>query len=122
YARMSGEIADQAIIDNLRDAYPNAKIGHAYASTEAGVGFHVDDEREGFPTGFLGAQRDGVEIKIENGSLHIRSSATASRYLGEDVRAIQRDDGFVDTGDIIEVRGERCYFAGRAGGIVNVGG
>ena len=62
YARMSGEVADQAIIDNLRAAYPQAKIGHAYASTEAGVGFHVDDEREGFPVSFVGAQRDGVEI------------------------------------------------------------
>jgi acyl-coenzyme A synthetase/AMP-(fatty) acid ligase len=119
---MSGEVADQAIIDNLRAAYPQAKIGHAYASTEAGVGFHVDDEREGFPASFLGAQRDGVEIQIENGSLHVRSPGTASRYLGEGYRVIPRDDGFVDTGDTIEVRNERCYFVGRAGGIINVGG
>lgn len=122
YARMSGEVADQAIIDNLRAAYPHAKIGHAYASTEAGVGFHVDDEREGFPASFVGTQRDGVEIRIENGSLHLRSPGNASRYLGEGVRAIRRDDGFVDTGDTIEVRNERCYFVGRAGGIINVGG
>lgn len=122
YARMSGEVADQTIIDNLRAAYPHAKIGHAYASTEAGVGFHVDDEREGFPASFLGTQRDGVEIRIESSSLHLRSAGTASRYLGEGLRAIPRDDGFVDTGDVIEVRNERCYFAGRAGGIINVGG
>jgi acyl-coenzyme A synthetase/AMP-(fatty) acid ligase len=122
YARMSGEVADQAIIDNLRAAYPQAKIGHAYASTEAGVGFHVDDEREGFPANFVGTQRDGVEIRIENGSLHLRSRGTASRYLGEGLRAIPRADGFVDTGDTIEVRNERCYFVGRAGGIINVGG
>jgi acyl-coenzyme A synthetase/AMP-(fatty) acid ligase len=122
YARMSGEVADQAIIDSLRSAYPQAKIGHAYASTEAGVGFHVDDEREGFPASFVGAQRDGVEIRIENGSLHVRSPGTASRYLGEGFRTIPRDDGFVDTGDTIEVRNQRCYFVGRAGGIINVGG
>ena len=31
-------------------------------------------------------------------------------------------DGWVDTGDMIEQRGERYYFAGRRGGIINVGG
>ena len=31
-------------------------------------------------------------------------------------------DGFVDTGDMIERRGDRCYFVGRRGGIINVGG
>ncbi len=31
-------------------------------------------------------------------------------------------DGFVDTGDIIERRGERLYFMGRANGVINVGG
>ncbi|MBV8840335.1 MAG: long-chain fatty acid--CoA ligase, partial [Alphaproteobacteria bacterium] len=30
--------------------------------------------------------------------------------------------GFVDSGDVIEQRGDRCYFAGRRGGIINVGG
>ena len=31
-------------------------------------------------------------------------------------------DGFVDTGDMVERRGGRYYFAGRRNGIVNVGG
>lgn len=122
YARMSGEVADQAIIDNLRAVYPRAKVGHAYASTEAGVGFHVDDEREGFPASFLGEPRNGVEIKIKDGSLRVRSAGTAVRYLGEGRGAVAGEDGFVDTGDVIVVRGERCYFAGRTGGIINVGG
>ena len=49
YVRLSGEIADQAVLDSLRRAFPHASIGHAYASTEAGVGFAVNDGREGFP-------------------------------------------------------------------------
>ncbi len=47
--RLSGEIADQAVLDALARAYPGAAVGHAYASTEAGVGFEVTDGREGFP-------------------------------------------------------------------------
>ena len=122
YVRMSGEIADQGILDNLRNVYPHAKIGHAYASTEAGVGFEVDDGCEGFPASFLNECRNGVEMKIEGGSLRLRSPGTAVRYLGDGLHAIADDNGFVDTGDMIAIRGERCYFAGRTGGIINVGG
>ncbi len=32
------------------------------------------------------------------------------------------EDGFVDSGDIVELRGDRYYFVGRRGGIINVGG
>ena len=31
-------------------------------------------------------------------------------------------DGFVDTGDMVELRGERYHFVGRRGGIINIGG
>jgi acyl-CoA synthetase (AMP-forming)/AMP-acid ligase II len=31
-------------------------------------------------------------------------------------------DGFVDAGDIVELRGDRYYFVGRRGGILNIGG
>jgi len=31
YVRLSGEIADQAILDHLRACYPRARVGHAYA-------------------------------------------------------------------------------------------
>jgi non-ribosomal peptide synthetase component F len=50
YVRLSGEIADQAVLDSLRAAFPDATIGHAYASTEAGVAFDVNDGLAGFPT------------------------------------------------------------------------
>jgi acyl-coenzyme A synthetase/AMP-(fatty) acid ligase len=121
YVRLSGEIADQAILDALKAAYPWAKIGHAYASTEAGVGFEVSDGREGFPSTYLEGGLPGIDLKIEDGSLRIRSSRMASAYAGTS-EALIRPDGFVDTGDMVEVRGGRCYFAGRRGGIINVGG
>ena len=122
YARMSGEVADQTILDGLRAAYPRAKIEHAYATTEAGVGFEVADEREGFPASFLHERRNGVEIKIEDGTLRVRSAGIAARYLGKTNPVIADKDGFVNTGDAIDTRNDRCYFVGRADGIINVGG
>src|SRR6202035_3163401 len=101
--------------------FPAASIGHAYASTEAGVGFAVNDGREGFPADLLG-QRDGVEMKVEDGSLRIRSMRTAHAYVGRNASALTDSDGFVDTGDMVELRGDRYHFVGRRGGIINIGG
>src|ERR1700692_916380 len=122
YVRLSGEIADQAVLDGLEKAFPHASIGHAYASTEAGVGFAVNDGLEGFPAEMIGKNRDGVEMKIEDGSLRVRSTRAAHAYVGRHAAALTDNDGFVDTGDMVELRGDRYHFVGRRGGIINIGG
>ena len=122
YVRLSGEIADQAVLDGLSRAFPEASIGHAYASTEAGVGFAVNDGLEGFPASMIGQNRDGVEMKVVDGSLRIRSTRTAHAYVGRNAAALTDGDGFVDTGDMVELRGDRYHFVGRRGGIINIGG
>jgi acyl-coenzyme A synthetase/AMP-(fatty) acid ligase len=125
YVRLSGEIADQAILDSLRAAFPRAVVSHAFASTEAGVAFEVSDGLAGFPASHVEQVRDGVEMKVEDGSLRIRSPRTASRYVGSDMPLADKD-GFVDNGDMVERHvdrhGDRYVFTGRRGGIINIGG
>jgi acyl-coenzyme A synthetase/AMP-(fatty) acid ligase len=122
YVRLSGEIADQAVLDGLHRTFPEASIGHAYASTEAGVGFAVNDGFEGFPADLVARSRDGVDMKVEDGSLRIRSLRTAQAYVGRHAAALADPEGFVDTGDMVELRGDRYHFVGRRGGIINIGG
>lgn len=121
YARLSGEIADRAILEGLASFYPRAKIVHAYASTEAGVGFEVTDGREGFPASYLDGL-PGVEMRIVDGSLRLKSRRVADRYIGLDELKLADADGFVDTDDLVERIGDRCYFKGRRAGTINVGG
>jgi acyl-coenzyme A synthetase/AMP-(fatty) acid ligase len=120
YVRLSGEIADQPILDALRRTYPLARIVHAFASTEGGVGFEIEDGRAGIPQSLLGSEGE-VQMKIVRGSLHIRSARTARSYLGA-ADTLLDAQGYVDTGDILELRDGRYYFIGRRGGIINVGG
>jgi acyl-coenzyme A synthetase/AMP-(fatty) acid ligase len=122
YVRLSGEIADQGILGQLRAVYPEARIAHAFASTEAGVAFDVSDGLSGFPASLIGQKGAEVEMKVEDGTLRIRSARTAIRYLGSEGKTLAGEDGFVDTGDVLELRGDRYYFVGRRGGIINVGG
>lgn len=121
YVRLSGEIADQAILDQLRLFYPQAGLSHAFASTEAGVAFDIKDGKSGFDPVVIN-NTPGVEMKIEHGTLRIRSDRNASRYLNHECRPVKDKDGFVDTGDVLELRGGRYYFVGRRDGVINVGG
>lgn len=121
YIRLSGEIADQAILNNLKAFYPQARIVHAFASTEAGVAFEVADGIAGFPESVI-EQTPNVEMKVANGTLWIRSTRTATRYLGDHPPVLKSTEGFVDTGDLIDLRNGRYHFVGRRDGVINVGG
>jgi acyl-coenzyme A synthetase/AMP-(fatty) acid ligase len=122
YLRLSGEIADQPVLDSLRAAFPNARIGHAFASTEAGVAFDVNDGLAGFPADLMGENPGQIAMKVEGGTLRIRSGRNAARYLGSTENSLAGADGYVDTGDLVELVDGRYYFRGRKGGIINVGG
>lgn len=122
YVRLSGEIADQGILDALRAAFPKAVVAHAFASTEAGVGFEVEDGLAGFPASLVGVSGQGVEVDVSRGTLRLRSPGNAIRYLGEGAPPLKDTEGFVDMGDRLELRHARYYFVGRSGGIINVGG
>jgi len=121
YVRLSGEIADQAILDHLHAAFPDADIAHAFASTEAGVAFDVGDGLSGFPASYIGRRGD-VEMRVVDGSLHIKSGRISFGYLGDGVPQPFDEDGFVETGDIVELHDGRYHFVGRRGGIINIGG
>jgi acyl-coenzyme A synthetase/AMP-(fatty) acid ligase len=120
YVRLSGEVADQAILDALQSAFIGAAVEHAFASTEAGVAFTIDDRLAGIPESALGAHAL-AETCIVDGTLRIRGAGTAICYLGGD-KPLKDGEGFIDTGDRLELRDGRYYFVGRVGGVINVGG
>jgi acyl-coenzyme A synthetase/AMP-(fatty) acid ligase len=122
HVRLSGEMADQPILDKLRALYPRAEVAHAFASTEAGVAFEVADGKQGFPADLIGQERGGVTLRVTDDTLLIRSPRTAARYLGNTADVLADPEGFIDTKDIVERRGDRYHFVGRSDGVINVGG
>jgi acyl-CoA synthetase (AMP-forming)/AMP-acid ligase II len=118
---LGGEIADDRILATLAAFYPNARLVHIYASTEAGVGFSVADKRSGFPASYLTAPPAGIGIKVENDRLYVRNPHVCPHYL-DTPDSFAGEDGWVDTGDVVEVQGDRVQFLGRANGVINVGG
>ena len=122
YVRLSGEIADQAILNRLQGGFPQAAIVHAFASTEAGLAFEVSDGRAGLPADYAAALVPQVEAEIRGQDLHIRSPLNALGILDRARRPVAAEDGFVETGDLLTLRDERYHFTGRRTGEVNIGG
>ncbi len=118
---LGGEIADKNTLLALKKKYPTAKISHIYASTEVGVGFSVIDGKEGFPVSYLDGGLDTIKMKIDReGLLLIASSQQGQKYLSNDI--MYDANGYINTGDIVELKDGRVYFLGRDSGAINVGG
>ncbi len=99
---LGGEAADQGILDSLLCRFPAARLRHIYATTEVGTVFSVSDGLAGFPASWLGLDLKGIRLSI--------SDHETLTVVG------------VDTGDVIEIIGDRALFRGRLDAMVNVGG
>lgn len=118
---LGGEIADESVLRALKNKFLDSKIIHIYASTEAGVGFSVHDSLAGFPLEYLENGFGDILFKIsENNTLMIKNKEQVQQYIGE--TKLYENDGYIDTGDIIEIKNNRVYFLGRDSGSINVGG
>ncbi|HTR97852.1 MAG TPA: AMP-binding protein [Candidatus Acidoferrales bacterium] len=114
---LGGERVDQAVLDQLHARFPRARLSHIYASTEVGAAIVVHDGREGFPAAWMSppdapADPSAVQFRVEDGRLLVRSPY-----------ASPAGEGWVDTGDEVEHRGDRILVTGRRGAtLINVGG
>lgn len=122
---LGGEITDAPLLAQLASQFPNAKIMHVYASTEAGVGFAVTDSQPGFPKQWLTAGVNGNSLKVDSENvLWIKTVAAKNTELAKVNNTIVEVDsqGYVNTNDVVMIEDNRVYFKGRANGAINVGG
>ena len=86
-----------------------------------GVGFSVTDGHEGFPKSFLDDDLPNIKIKIDSkGLLWIAPGKQDQYYVSK--TDMYDKEGYINTGDLVELRDDRVYFLGRDSGAINVGG
>lgn len=138
---LGGEAVDQATLDALGRVFTGTRLVHIYATTELGRCFSVTDGKAGFPARFLDqVSADGVEMRIDDGELVVRSANAMSGYEQPDSAAADADteaescegktqdasplirNAWFRTGDLISVENDRAYFVGRKTDMINVGG
>lgn len=118
---LGGEAADQPTLDRVAAAFPGARIVHIYATTELGVVFRVNDGRAGFPAAWLDDPGREAELRVVDGVLEVRSPRRMAGYRSAD-QAPASPDGWLRTGDLVRVEGDRARFEGRADRLLNTGG
>ena len=118
---LGGEPIDQATLDRLRAAFPDARLTHIYASTEAGVVFAVHDGRAGFPAEWLETPPQNVGLRIRDGRLQIKTPNAMRAYATETAQPLT-DDGWLATADECEIDGDRVFILGRKDSTINVAG
>jgi acyl-CoA synthetase (AMP-forming)/AMP-acid ligase II len=118
---LGGEASDQPTLDRIRMAFPAVRMTHTYASTEAGVVYAVHDGKEGFPVEWLDKAPKGVELRIVDGFLQIRTPNMMRGYASKQDQPLL-DDGWLSTADLAVVEGDRVRVLGRDDNTINVGG
>jgi acyl-coenzyme A synthetase/AMP-(fatty) acid ligase len=110
---LGGEPVDQAVLDQLRGLFPDARISWIYASSEVGASIVVHDGQAGFPVEWLDQIRPGrPTISVVDDELVI-----ASPHHGLGL------EGAVRTGDRVVVADGRVQITGRLDtDEINVGG
>ncbi|MEU8219073.1 AMP-binding protein [Micromonospora taraxaci] len=110
---LGGEPVDQAILDQLRDIFPAARISWIYASSEVGASIVVHDGRAGFPVDWLGRETPGrPTLSVVGDELVVTSPFHGAGLAGP-----------VRTGDRVQVRDDRVLITGRLDSDeINVGG
>lgn len=132
---LGGEPVDQSLLDRLRDLYPQARLTHIYASSEAGACIVVSDGRAGFPASWLeqGDEQDdivapsGSERRVENAFR--RPTRARLRIVDGCLQVLspwahgEAAGAWIVTGDRVRVDAGRVEVVGRdEPTIVNVGG
>jgi acyl-CoA synthetase (AMP-forming)/AMP-acid ligase II len=116
---LGGEAVPEFVLDRLRDLFPEARTSQIYAITEYGSCVSVRDGRNGLPASILNRDDDApVRFRIVDGQLEVLSRVQMKGYWGQD----QIREEWRPTGDLVELRGDRIHFVGRASDTINVGG
>jgi acyl-CoA synthetase (AMP-forming)/AMP-acid ligase II len=117
---LGGEAIDQPTLDRVKAAFPEARLTHIYASTEAGIIFAVHDGLEGFPSQWLDRPLHEVQVRIRDGAIEVKTPHAMQEYVSETAQPIT-SDGWLRTSDLAEKDGDRVRIR-RKDNIINVGG
>jgi acyl-CoA synthetase (AMP-forming)/AMP-acid ligase II len=111
------EVMADATLQRLREAFPNAGVKQTYGLSELGV---LRSKSETDASLWVKIGGVGFETRVADNVLWIRSEANMVGYLN--APSPFDAEGWMCTGDCVEVRGEYLRILGRNSELINVGG
>ncbi len=120
-ATLGGEIVTQDVLDLVDHFFKPSKLTHIYASTEVGTAVIVSDKKAGFPSDYFDQTRK-VKFRICEDVLEVKSPSAMAMASGNERMKGVDSEGWISTGDVLEMKDGRYFFVGRKDGRINVGG
>jgi len=111
------EVMPDVTLQRVKTIFPNAQVKQTYGLSELGV---LRSKSESDDSVWVKIGGQGFEVKVVDDILWIRSEANMVGYLNAPNPFDQ--DGWMCTGDQVEVRGEYMRILGRESEVINVGG
>lgn len=111
------EVMPESTLRRVSEIFPSARLQQTYGLSELGVLRSRSKESNSVWVKIGG---DGFETKIIDGLLHVRSESAMVGYLN--APSPFDDEGWMNTGDMVEVDGEFMRILGRESEVINVGG
>ena len=111
------EVMNEATLRKVREVFPNAAVKQTYGLSELGV---LRSKSESDDSLWVKIGGDGFEVKVLDSVLWIRSEANMVGYLN--ALSPFDEQGWMCTGDQVEVRGEYMRILGRKSELIFVGG
>lgn len=111
------EVMPEGTLERLRARFPNATLLQTYGLSEVGI---LRSKSESSESLWVRVGGEGVETRIVNGMLEIKSASAMLGYLN--APSPFTDDGWFMTGDAVEERDGFLRVFGRTSDLINVGG
>jgi long-chain acyl-CoA synthetase len=111
------ERMDQPTLDQLCALLPNIDFRQTFGMSELGI---VRVKSEARNSLFMKIGGEGVETRVVDGVLQIRSQTRMLGYMNAE--SPFDSEGWYDTKDIVDTKGEAYKVTGRIGEVINVGG
>lgn len=107
----------QSTLEAINRIFPSVTLKQTYGLTELGI---FSTKSRDSHSNWMKVGGKGIEIKIVDNTLWIRSSSAMLGYLN--APSPFDEEGWYNTGDQVEVDGEYIRILGRKSEIINVGG
>ncbi len=111
------EMMPKRTLERMAEVFPHVRLQQTYGLSEVGI---LRSKSETSDSLWVKVGGEGYETKIKGGTFWIRAQSAMLGYLN--APSPFDEEGWLDTGDMVEAQGEYVRFLGRKSEVINVGG
>lgn len=111
------EVMQESTLERFHEALPHVRLLQTYGLSEVGI---LRSKSRSSDSLWVKIGGEGFDTRVVDGKLEVRAESSMLGYLNAEDPFTE--DGWLKTGDAVEVDGEWIRFLGRESDIINVGG